>query len=599
MNLKNLPFNKHTIISDGAMGTYFSLLSDERASLCELANISNPMLIEKIHKEYINAGAKLIRTNSFMANTKALGIDINKVCKIVKQSYEIAKKAINKKDDIVILCDIGTIYVDEDKNENPFDEYKAIVDTFYQCGGRTFLFETLSSLNHINKVIEYIKQLDNNNNVVISFTLSPDGQTREGIGFDDILNQIYNINDLIDAVGLNCGCGTTHIVPLAEKLYHYSQQYLKKPIFIMPNAGYPSIENTRTVFSMSSEYFANSLKPLINMGVNVIGGCCGTTPNHIRMLNDLLNNTQYITKKLLYNKEINVKERGVFTSRIAKNEFVVAVELDPPYSSDITKLINASILLKEKDVDIITISDSPLARVKLDSVVCSARIRREVGIDVLPHICCRDKNLNALKSSILGAHSEGIRSILFVTGDHLSEIDRGIIKPVFNVSSTKLVEILSQMNSDVFSDSPILAGSAINPNVVNKSAELVRIQKKIDAGTGFFLTQPIFDINNLDIIDNARKIGAKVLVGIMPLVSLRNANYMNNEVPGITIPEKYVSMFTSDMDKNTAENVGIGIAVELAEKIKPHADGFYFIAPFNRATMICKIIDVLKSKKIL
>lgn len=599
MKLKDLSLTKNAVLTDGAMGTYFSLITDQPASLCELAVLSNPEIITQIHNEYINSGAKFIRTNTFSANTKALGISLEVVVKIIENAYKIAEKAVNGIDDITILCDIGPIYIDEDKNETPLDEYKTIVNTFYKCGGRTFLFETISSLRYIDNIIEYIKNLDTDNEVMVSFTLSPDGQTREGISLNDILNQINKNKNFIDAIGLNCGCGPTHIIKLAETMYRYSKQYLQKPVCIMPNAGYPSIENTRTIFSMTPNYFANKLHKLTDIGIEMVGGCCGTTPEHISALNDLINNTQYKTKKLPYYQENLQKQQGEFTSRIAKNQFVIAVELDPPYSSNITKLIDAAKLLKEKNVDIITISDSPLARVKLDSVICSAKIKRETGIDVLPHICCRDKNLNALKSSILGAYCENIRAILFVTGDHISESDRGIIKPVFNVSSTKLIEILSQMNSDIFADNPILAGGAINPNAVNKSAELIRVKKKIDAGAGFFLTQPIFDINNLSIIDEARKMGAKVLVGIMPLVSLRNASYMNNEVPGITIPDKYISMFSADMDRDTAENVGVNIAVELAEKIKPHTDGFYFTAPFNRANMVCKIIDKLKDKNIL
>lgn len=597
MNLKDLTMNKGTVLADGAMGTYFSLLTGKETFLCEISNIDSPDVIEKIHKQYIDAGAKLIRTNSFMANTKALNVNIDIVCDIVKKSYEIALRAVGDKKDVVIACDISSIYSDD--CEEAFAEYKAIIDTFYSSGGRVFIFETLPSLAHIEQAVEYIKKLDSTAEIILSFTVSPDGQTREGISLNDILEQVKRIENNVDAIGLNCGCGPTHILKLAQYIYNYSRQYMNKPVFVMPNAGYPSIENARTVFNMSPKYFADAAKQIVDIGISVIGGCCGTQPEHIQILSGLLNNTQAKSIKLLNYKEDFTKKRGAFTSRIAHDEFVIAVELDPPYGSDITKLINGAKHLKTKGVDIITISDSPLARTKLDSVICSSKIKREVDIDVLPHMCCRDKNINALRSSILGAHCEGVRSILFVTGDHISESDRGIVKPVFNVSSTKLTEVLAQMNSDIFLDEPILAGCALNPNVTNKSAELVRIKKKLEAGAGFFLTQPIFDIANIDIIDEARKMGAKVLVGIMPLVSFRNANYMNNEVPGITIPQEYISRFTANMDKALAEEIGIDIAVEISEKVKSHADGFYFVAPFNRAEMIGKIIDKLREKHIL
>ena len=228
----------------------------------------------------------------------------------------------------------------------------------------------------------------------------------------------------------------------------------------------------------------------------------------------------------------------------------MAAELDPPYGSRVDKLLTACRVLQNSGVDIVTISDSPMARVKLDPVVCGAKLQRETGMEVLPHFCCRDRNVNALRAMLLGAQCENIRTILAVTGDHVPELDRGYIKPVFNVTSAKLMEMISQMNQDVFADSPFTIGGAFNPNVANPKAELARLEKKLKAGA-----------------------------------------YMNNEVPGIQIPTAYVNRFSPEMSREEAQRTGIEIALEIAESLRPHADGFYFMTPFNRAEIVAELIE--------
>lgn len=330
-----------------------------------------------------------------------------------------------------------------------------------------------------------------------------------------------------------------------------------------------------------------------------MGGCCGTTPEHILRLSQKLQELTEPagTKASAPAHSVSTHAKAPITSgfsqKIQQGKFLLAAELDPPYGSDLSKLRSASLRLKEAGVDVITISDSPLARVKLDSVVCAAKLQRECGISALPHLCCRDKNVNALRASLLGAHCEGIRTVLAVTGDHVPESDRGYVKPVFNLSSIKLMETIHQMNSDIFADSPILVGGALNPRVSNMEGELKRAQRKMEAGASFFLTQPVFE-EDFAMVDRVREWGAKVLIGIMPLVSYRNAYYMSNEVPGIHIPEESVQRFSPDMSREQAAEAGIQLAVEIARKALPHADGFYFMTPFNRSEIICGILERLK-----
>lgn len=225
----------------------------------------------------------------------------------------------------------------------------------------------------------------------------------------------------------------------------------------------------------------------------------------------------------------------------------------------------------------------------------SAKIKRETGIDTMPHICCRDKNINALKSSMLAAHIEDIRNVLLVTGDPVHESDKDSVKAVFNISSLNLIELANQLNQEVFAYDTVYIGGALNLNVPNKQSELNRMVKKNNKGASYFLTQPIYEDAVIDSLSSVKaQAEVKLLGGIMPLVSYRNAIFLNNEVPGITIPQKYIDLFKPDMDRETAQAEGIKIAVELAKKIRPNVDGFYFITPFNRVNIITEIINILK-----
>ncbi len=248
-------------------------------------------------------------------------------------------------------------------------------------------------------------------------------------------------------------------------------------------------------------------------------------------------------------------------------------------------------------VDIITISDSPMGKARVSPITTAARIKRESDVETMPHICCRDRNITALKSDIIGGYSEDIRNFLFVTGDPIPSADRNEIKSVFNLNSIGLMQLAGRMNENDFLADSIKFGGALNLNILNKEKEIERMLKKKDTGASFFLTQPVFSTETIEFIKKNSDILKKnrVLAGIMPLVSYNNAIFLNNEIPGITIPEEEILKFNQDMSREEAEKVGVEIAVKTAEQISNYVSGFYFITPFNRANMINKIIERLKN----
>ncbi len=591
MNVRSFLSQNKIIITDGATGTYFSELTGMDVKLCEKYNVTSPDVIRHIHNGYIKAGSTLLRTNTFFANSYALGISRDELKSIIINGYNIASECAGGK--AIVCADVSAVYGNSLSSSQVLDEYKFIVDTFLSCNAETFIFETLPSLQTVLPAIDYILSQKPDAEIITSFTLMPDNHTRSGLSAKSLLADILQNKHKLTMIGLNCGSGAVQMFRNAAPFLSYIHENTDLFTMVMPNAGYPSIENQRTVFTSTPEYFAEQTAVFKAYGVSAIGGCCGTNPEHIRQLAIELSSEGNTHQKSIIYPTPKQNKTPSASSQLSENKFILAAELDPPNTSDITRLISAAKTLKESGVNIITVSDSPLGHAKMDSVLCSSRIKREVNIETLPHICCRDKNINALRSSLLGAHSDGIRAVLAVTGDPVSEIDRGVIKPVFNIDSTRLMELINSLNEDVFSDSPIVIGGAFDPAPRKAEYSLKRLDKKMKKGASFVLTQPVFSEAAIESIDRARETGAKVLVGIMPMVSYRNASFMKNEVPGMTIPDELVHRFRPDMTREESTEVGIEIAVELARMLKSHADGFYFITPFNRAEVISRIISSL------
>ncbi len=592
MNIQELFINNQnkSVLADGAMGTYFSKLTGLDSSVCEKYNVIAPDVIRKIHSGYMEAGAKILRTNTFSANTFSLAVSRQELAEILTNGFHIAEECA--KDKAVVCADVSAIYDNSRTAAEILDEYQFIVDTFISCGAKTFIFETLPNIETVMPAIDYIKSVMPDAEIITSFTILADGRTRSGISTTKLLKRIEENKDKLTMVGLNCGCGTAQMFTHAVPFFSYIQQNTNLYTIVMPNAGYPAIENNRTVFTATPSYFAERTARFIPYKISAIGGCCGTEPDFIQLLGNIIKHHSSPVKTIVpYSRDETAK--SPFSSQLAENKFIIAAELDPPNTSDLTKLINAAKILKESGVNIVTVSDSPLGHAKMDPVVCSARIKRKVGIETLPHICCRDRNMNALRSILLGANSEGIRAVLAVTGDHIAETDRGVVKPVFNVDSTRLMELISRMNDDVFSHSPIAIGGAYDPDPRKTKYSLNRLDKKINNGAKFLLTQPVFSDETIDSIEQARSKGIKVLVGIMPLVSYRNASFIKNEVPGMVIPQELVDKFDPDMTREESTEVGVEIAADIAKRMKPHADGFYFVTPFNRAEVIKKVIEKL------
>ena len=594
--MKILDYLKNNIlITDGSMGTYYRELSNTNGTSV-VANLTNPDIIEKIHKDYIGSGAMLIRTNTFSANTQILKCDIEYVKEVISKGCEIAKKAVSGTD-VFIGASIGPI-PDGDNEQDFTQEYFDIVDCFLSQGIDIFVFETFYSLDYLKTVIEHIKEKNKNAFIITQFSVNDTGITKKSLGINRIISELKDF-DGIDVIGFNCGVGPMHMYNIVKKISNVD--FSGKMISALPNAGYPEIIDNKVEYVMNPKYFAKTCAKMISQNVKVIGGCCGTTPEHIRLLKEelLKSSSEKVSSNVSATKVTQAKNNNIknaFHSKLENNEFIIAVELDPPFKTSVDKIITGAKVLSESGVDIITIADSPMGKSRADSMIISSKIKRETGAEVLPHVCCRDRNSISLRSSILAGYIEGIRNVLVVTGDPVPEEARGNTKSVFDLNSYSLMNMISEMNLDVFEGESVKIGGAVNFNVKNKSSEYNRLLRKVKSGAEFFLTQPIFTDDTIEFIKGLPKErDFKIFGGIMPLVTYNNAQFINNEMTGINIPERYLSMFSPDMSREESQAIGIEIAVELAKTIRDYVDGLYIITPFNRYEMVSEILKKIKN----
>lgn len=582
---------KQKLVADGAFGTYYQQLAGENAGVPEEANLTNKDLVKRIHSEYIAAGARLLRTNTFAANTISLKKDLEEVKEIICAGYENAKRAVRESGEkVYIAADIGPIPTMPFEDESDIEkEYQSIIDTFLQCGTDIFCLETFPGNRIVHMLAGYIKEKNPDAFIISQYSLDKYGYTRLGIRAERILMEAGS-EKTIDAVGFNCGIGSAHLYEILKNTNLSGNKF----ITAMPNSGYPEIIQDRTIYSGNSEYFAENMDDISKLGINILGGCCGTTPAYIekmKQLVDLKNNRELRTESKTVEKEKNVTIQNQFYQKIESGKKVITVELDPPYDANAQKIMDCAHLLKASGVDMITFADSPMGKARVDSIMMGIKVYHEVGIPVMPHIACRDKNTISMRAGILGAYLNGIRNFLFVTGDPVPAADRAEISGVFDFNSIKLMEYVKEMNEEHFKEEPVCFGGALNHNRGKLDMEIKRMEKKIAAGARYFLTQPIFseeDIEKIKIVKE--KTNTKILCGLMPLISYRNASFIKNEILGIHVPDEVLERFHPDMTREEGEAAGVQIVREVMEKLEPFADGYYFMLPFNRVHLVEQIL---------
>lgn len=574
------------LLFDGAMGTYYAAQYPEDKLKCEWANKNHPTRIAAIHREYLQAGACAIKTNTFGANTQALECTLDEVYEVICAGWELARAAAQACD-AVVFADIGPL-------PEGSDEHYMLIDKFLKLGAKHFLFETYSDYVPVQALAAYIKTRCPDAFVLASFAVTPDGFTFQGLTARALMAKMQeDVN--IDATGFNCVSGPHHLLMVTREVssgFAGSQTVLS----VMPNAGYPAIVGGRTVFDSSPAYFAARCAELSALGVRILGGCCGTTPTHIRQTAQALEGKPISKARVLVKPQVEQSERKAPRNRLAAKfdagKRIVAVELDPPADANIEKFMQGARRLKAVGVDAVTIADCPVARVRVDSSMLAAKLRRELNIDPIPHMTCRDRNINATKALLLGLSAEQVSNVLVVTGDPIPSAARDEVKGVFSFNSVVLADYIRQLSGEGLS-APFRVYGALNVNARNFDAELKKAMRKQEAGIVTFLTQPAFTEAAFENLAQAHAVlDATILGGVIPIVSHRNALFMSQEMAGIDIPDDIISQYEG-MERDAAEALAIELSTCLAKRMKPITDGWYFITPFQRVHLIEQILQGL------
>lgn len=593
MNIREY-LKKSKLIADGSFGTYYSQ-KYKTVDIPEYANITASQRISEIHTEYINSGAKLIRTNTFASNTYSLDCSIEQVKENIKAAYKIAKEAVEQsRKEIFIAGNIGPVpAVFQPDFEAVEEEYYQIAKTFIEEGADILCFETFTQSEHIMPAIKRIKE-ECNPFIIVQFCVNQYGYSEAGESAERLVSETA-FSKCVDAVGLNCGVGPAHMQQILSRINLNNNCF----VTAMPNAGYPLLVRNRVKYADNPIYFASKVNDIALLGADIIGGCCGTTPDYIREVAKTIDLTP--TVKSDETSANNENEKPVIKKSFFRNadgtikdKKLIAVELAPPFGADDKKLLEAAHMLKGLGVDVLTFPDSPSGRTRIDSVLMAQKVKNVTGFEVMPHICCRDKNAIAMRSTFLGASINDINNFLIITGDPIPVMARQVVKSVFNFDSVGLMRIADEMNSEALKDSPLTYGGAINQSRRRIESEIKRVQKKMEAGAEFFLTQPVFTAEDAERLRRVKEeTGARILCGIMPLVSRKNALFMKNEISGVNVTDEVIERYPENADREDGENVGVELAKEMIAATRDFADGYYFSFPFNRTYLLKRIIEEL------
>ncbi len=593
MNIREY-LKKSKLIADGSFGTYYSQ-KYKTVDIPEYANITASQRISEIHTEYINSGAKLIRTNTFASNTYSLDCSIEQVKENIKAAYKIAKEAVEQSGkEIFIAGNIGPVpAVFQPDFEAVEEEYYQIAKTFIDEGADILCFETFTQSEHIMPAIKRIKE-ECNPFIIVQFCVNQYGYSEAGESAERLVSETA-FSKCVDAVGLNCGVGPAHMQQILSRINLNNNCF----VTAMPNAGYPLLVRNRVKYADNPIYFASKVNDMALLGADIIGGCCGTTPDYIREVAKTVDLTP--TEKSDETSANNENEKPVIKKSFFRNadgtikdKKLIAVELAPPFGADDKKLLEAAHMLKGLGVDVLTFPDSPSGRTRIDSVLMAQKVKNVTGFEVMPHICCRDKNAIAMRSTFLGASINDINNFLIITGDPIPVMARQVVKSVFNFDSVGLMRIADEMNSEALKDSPLTYGGAINQSRRRIESEIKRVQKKMEAGAEFFLTQPVFTAEDAERLCRVKEeTGARILCGIMPLVSRKNALFMKNEISGVNVTDEVIERYPENADREDGENVGVELAKEMIAATRDFADGYYFSFPFNRTYLLKRIIEEL------
>ncbi|MBS1706809.1 MAG: bifunctional homocysteine S-methyltransferase/methylenetetrahydrofolate reductase [Armatimonadetes bacterium] len=580
------------LLGDGAIGTLLASRGFDKQPY-DLANLLDPNLVVQVHRDYLEAGSDFVETNTFSASKIRLSHSNWDVYELNLAGAKLARQAAG--DDKYVLGAIGPAGkamepIGPLTEAEVFDSVQTQAAALAEGGVDAVLLETFIDLHEIEVAVRAVKAVTDLP-IIVSKAFIEDGEAlAEGLA-QQCGEQLAAMG--VVAIGANCVVGPQRMVDIVRQL----SEATGLPILAFPTPGLPQLVKGSVVYDTKPDYFGKACGRLIEEGAGIVGGCCGTSPDHIRALRAVVDHgvakreaaqakvkssTPKAPKPLLESPKTNL-------AQLLGKEFVVTVEMDLPRGLNVNKVVEGSRSLKEKGAHLIDVSDGARARLRMNPLSVSKIIQDEVGIEVMMHFACRDRNLLAVQADLLGAHALGVKNILAVTGDPTNIGDYPSATSVYDVDSIGLVRIMSRFNEGVD-----LAGNtvgqkcaytiavAFNPLAPDLASEVDRLRRKRDAGAHVVYTQPIFEIAHVEsAVKTCRELGLPLFIGVLPLRSSRHAEFMHNEVPGIEIPAELRQLMANAPDDDSALRAGIEQAQKLSEKVKTMAQGLYLMPPFG------------------
>lgn len=615
-NFRDLIDGDGIYVFDGAVGTrlydkgvYINRSYDE-------LNLVNPELVREVHDEYVKAGADVIETNSFGATRHKLlsyGLE-SKLREINIAAARIAREAAG--DRAFVAGAIGPLGLRiEPYGPTSFDEakemFKEQVEALLEGGVDLFILETFSELPVIEQAICAVRELSDLP-IVAQMTIQMDGKTTFGTTPEIFTSKLDELD--IDVIGLNCGMGPNHVLTALEKM----RTVTNKRLSAQPNAGLPRDVQGRQFYMGSPEYMATFARRFVQAGAKFVGGCCGTTPTHIKLISDAIRSISPRQARASVRSSpamvtdltpqdivvVPAEDRSKWGRKIAQGEFVTSVEVLPPKGCDADKTLDSIRLLKDAGVDGVNIPDGPRAQTRMSAQATAVLVEREIGIEAVLHYCCRDRNLLGMMSDLLGAAALGLHNLLIITGDPPKMGPYPDATAVFDIDAIGLTNMVNKLNHGLdIGNNPIgkptafSIGVGVNPGAVNLEEEIRRFEWKVEAGAEYAITQPVFDTEQLrSFLKKIEHVKIPIVAGIWPLVSFRNAEFLHNEVPGVNVtPEILERMrIASDKGKEEAREEGIKIARESLLEVRDVIQGVQVSAPFGNVKYALQVFEVLE-----
>ena len=608
---------------DGAMGT---MLYNEGVFINQCydeLNLRAPDLISKIHRAYVKVGAEIIETNSFGANLLKMAQYVleSQVHDINRAAAALARAAVTESGRSVLVAGaVGPLGVRlEPFGPTSVEEARAFFREQMQGlrdgGVDVFILETFSDLQEIEQAIRAAREVDADIPVIAQMTVGADGLSPYGATPEDIARSLDAWG--ADVIGLNCSVGPQIILEAIEKMAPHT----KKKLSAQPNAGMPRDIGGRSMYMASPEYMATYARHLVQAGARVVGGCCGTTPDHIKaMVEGVRPLAPRLAREgrklegapqesggkpqaatLAPQTPLPLADRSRWGRKIAGKQFVTSVEIVPPRGVDASRMLADVRRLKEAGVDAVNVPDGPRAQSRMGALLTSVLIEQQVGIESVTHYACRDRNLLGMLSDLLGAAAVGLRNMLLITGDPPKMGPYPDATAVFDIDAIGLTNLVANLNrgldpggNAIGKPTCFVIGVGVNPAAVDPAHEIKRFEWKVDAGAEYAITQPVFDPAQLEaFLRKIEHVRIPIVAGIWPLVSVRNAEFLANEVPGVTVPDEIITRMrrANEKSKDHAIAEGIAIAREMLERVRPEVQGVQVSAPFGKVELALQVFE--------